>query len=91
MFVADKINSTVKGISKNLVGQPLFKQIINLLPRNKFDALVLVKGSGNYYNTFTHWNQLITLLFGSNPTTKYIFSNQFFVPHFAIKRNASDQ
>lgn len=64
MFVLDKNNSMVKGISKNLVGQPIFKQIINLLPKNKFDALVLEKGSDKYYKTFTSWDQLVTLLFG---------------------------
>ena len=53
-----------KDISKNLVGQPIFKQIINLLPRNKFDCLVLEKGSDKYYKTFTSWDQLVTLLFG---------------------------
>lgn len=53
-----------KDISKNLVGQPVFKQIINLLPKNKFDALVLSKCSDKYYKTFTSWDQLITMLFG---------------------------
>lgn len=53
-----------KDISKNLVGQPIFKQVIDLLPKNKFDALVLEKGSDKYYKTFTSWDQLVTLLFG---------------------------
>ena len=53
-----------KDASKNLVGQPIFKQIIDLLPKNKFDALVLEKGSDKYYKTFTSWDQLVTLLFG---------------------------
>ena len=29
-----------KCTQKNLVGQPIFKQILNLLPKNKFDLLV---------------------------------------------------
>ncbi len=53
-----------KDISKNLVGQPIFKQIINLLPKNKFDILVSEKDSDKYYKTFTSWDQLVTLLFG---------------------------
>ena len=53
-----------KDASKNLVGQPIFKQNINLLPKNKFDALVLASGSDKYYKTFTSWDQLVTLLFG---------------------------
>jgi len=31
------------------------------LPENKFDALVLAKGSGKYYKTFTSWDQLVGL------------------------------
>jgi len=53
-----------KDIAKNLVGRLIFKQIINLLPKNKFDALALEKGSDKYYNTFTSWYQLVTMLFG---------------------------
>jgi len=53
-----------KDIAKNLVGQPIFKQISNLLPKNKFDALALEKGSDKYYKTFTGWDQLVTVLFG---------------------------
>lgn len=53
-----------KDISKNLVGQPIFKQIINLLPKNKFETLVSEKDSDKYYKTFTSWDQLVTLLFG---------------------------
>ena len=64
MFVLHNNISMGKDISKNLVGQPIFKQIINLLPRNKFDTLVLAKGSDKYYKTFTSWDQLVTMLFG---------------------------
>lgn len=64
MFVLDKNTSMGKDISKKLVGQPIFKQIINLLPKNKFDALALEKSSDKYYKTFTSWDQLVTLLFG---------------------------
>ncbi len=53
-----------KDISKNLVGQPIFKQVIDLLPKNKFDTLVSKKGSDKYYKAFTSWDQLVTMLFG---------------------------
>lgn len=53
-----------KDISKNLVGQPIFKQIMDLLPKNKFDLLVRKHASDRYYKTFSSWTQLTTLLFG---------------------------
>ncbi len=53
-----------KDNSKNLVGQPVFKQILNLLPKDKFDLLVNQTGSDRYYKTHFSWEQLITMLFG---------------------------
>jgi len=53
-----------KDTTKNLVGQPIFKQIIDLLPRHKFDFLVRKYNSDHYYKTFTSWDQLVTMLFG---------------------------
>ena len=53
-----------KDSEKRLVGQPIFKQIIDLLPRNKFDVLVRKYGSDKYYKIFSSWDQLLTLLFG---------------------------
>ena len=41
-----------KDISKNLVGQPIFKQIIKMLPREQFDLLVNQCGSDRYYKHF---------------------------------------
>lgn len=49
---------------KNLVGQPIFKQIVDFLPRAKFDLLVHRHKSDRYYKRFRSWEQLITLLFG---------------------------
>jgi hypothetical protein len=49
---------------KNLVGQPIFKQIINLIPKEKFDELAIKCGSDRYYKSFFSWGQLITMLFG---------------------------
>jgi len=49
---------------KKLVGQPIFKQIIDFIPRNKFDALVHKHQADYYYKTFNSWTQLVTMLFG---------------------------
>jgi hypothetical protein len=54
----------VKDTSKNLVGQPVFKQLVKMLPRDQFDILVHQCGSNRYYKTFFSWEQLITILFG---------------------------
>lgn len=53
-----------KDIEKKLVGQPIFKQLLNLLPRDKFDLLVKQHKSDRYYKTFPAWDELVTLLFG---------------------------
>jgi len=53
-----------KDSKKHLVGQPIFKQIINLLPRDKFDELVYKCKSDRYYKRFFSWEQLVTMLFG---------------------------
>ena len=53
-----------KDITKNLVGQPIFKQIIKMLPREQFDLLVKQCGSDRYYKTLFSWDQLIIMLFG---------------------------
>lgn len=50
--------------SNNFVGQPIFKQIINLIPKNKFDGLALSHEADRYYKTFTTWNQFLTMMFG---------------------------
>jgi len=49
---------------KNLVGQPIFKQLVNFIPKGKFGLLVNKHQSARYYKTFTSWNQLVTMLFG---------------------------
>lgn len=53
-----------KNTEKKLVGQPIFRQIINFIPKEKFDLLVLKHDSDRYYKTFDSWTHLITLLFG---------------------------
>jgi hypothetical protein len=53
-----------KDSKKNLVGQPIFRQIIKIIPRDKFNELVISCKSDKYYKTFFSWEQLVTMLFG---------------------------
>ena len=53
-----------KDINKNLVGQPIFKQLIKLLPRDQFDILVKQCKTDRYYKSFYSWDQLVVMLFG---------------------------
>jgi len=53
-----------KDTTKHLVGQPIFKQLINLLPKAQFDLLVRQSRSDRYYKSFYSWDQLIVMLFG---------------------------
>jgi hypothetical protein len=53
-----------KDITKNLVGQPIFKQVMKILLREQFDLLVRKCGSDRYYKSFFSWEQLVVMLFG---------------------------
>ena len=53
-----------KATEKIFVGQPIFKQLIGYLPKNKFDALALKHKTDRCYKTFPAWTQLVTMLFG---------------------------
>lgn len=53
-----------KDSEKQLVGQPIFKQIVDIVPREIFDKLVLEHKSDRYYKQFSSWTQFVTLLFG---------------------------
>jgi hypothetical protein len=53
-----------KDNQKHLVGQPVFKQIVQRIPREKFDFLVWKNASDKYYKTFSSWDELVTILFG---------------------------
>lgn len=53
-----------KNIEKKLVGQPIFKQIIDFIPKSKFDFLVRKHKADHYYKAFDSWTHLITMLFG---------------------------
>jgi len=56
---------SIKNKEKNLVGQPIFKQLVDFIPRNKFDALASKYNTDRYYKRFTSWDQLLTMLFGA--------------------------
>jgi hypothetical protein len=49
---------------KKLVGQPIFKQILNLIPREVVNRVVFKHQSDRYYKSFSTWDELATLLFG---------------------------
>lgn len=53
-----------KSSKKNLIGQPIFKQILNLMPKAVVDKVVFKHQSDRYYKSFSTWDELITLLFG---------------------------
>jgi hypothetical protein len=53
-----------KNTEKNLVGQPIFKQIIDYIPKEKFELLVHRHQADKYYKNFSAWKQLVTMLFG---------------------------
>ena len=53
-----------KDTAKNLAGQPVFKQVMKILPREQFDLLVGQCGSDRYYKSFFSWEQLVVMLFG---------------------------
>jgi hypothetical protein len=45
-----------KDTTKNLVGQPIFKQIIKMIPKEKFDGLVLKQKATGATEHFSHGN-----------------------------------
>jgi hypothetical protein len=53
-----------KSSKKNLVGQPIFKQILNLIPREVINRVIKEEKSDRYYKSCFTWDELITLLFG---------------------------
>lgn len=52
-----------KDTEKKFVGQPIFKQLTDLLPKGKFDLLAIEHKTDRYYKAFPNWTQLGTLLF----------------------------
>jgi hypothetical protein len=53
-----------KSSEKNLVGQPIFNQILKLIPRAEINRIILESKSDRYYKSFSTWDELTSLLFG---------------------------
>ena len=55
-------------MSKNteikLVGQPIIKQVLNLIDRVGFNRLVAESNSDRYYKSFICWPHFVTMMFG---------------------------
>lgn len=49
---------------KHLIGQPILKQLINFIPKNKFNLLAREYNADKYYKSFSSWTQLVSMLFG---------------------------
>ena len=52
-----------KDSNKHLVGQPILQQILDLVPREVFDRLVLEHKSDKNYKTFDAWTRFVTMQF----------------------------
>jgi hypothetical protein len=53
-----------KDSDKNIVGQPIFNQILQMLPGEAVNKIVLEEQSDRYYKSFRTWDELASLLFG---------------------------
>ncbi|MDR2980216.1 MAG: DUF4372 domain-containing protein [Bacteroidales bacterium] len=53
-----------KSSKKNLVGQPIYNQILKILPGEVIERIVLEEKSDRYYKSFSTWDELVSLLFG---------------------------
>jgi hypothetical protein len=54
----------VKNTEIKLVGQPILKQVLNLVDTGVFKRLVLSKSSDRYYKSFKTWPHFVTMMFG---------------------------
>ena len=50
--------------NKNLVGQPIFTQVLALVNKNKFNGLVKKHETDRYYKKFTTWTHFVSMMFG---------------------------
>lgn len=50
--------------NKNLVGQPIFSQVLKLINRKSFDKLVNKEEADRYYKKFNSWTHLVSMMFG---------------------------
>jgi len=51
-----------KSSEKKLVGQPIFNQILKIIPREVINRVVMVAKSDRYYKSFSTWDELVSLL-----------------------------
>ena len=58
------ITTMSKSSEKNLVGQPIFNQILKIIPREVINRVVMEAKSDRYYKSFSTWDELVSLLFG---------------------------
>lgn len=54
----------VKNTEIKLVGQPILKQVLNLVDSVAFKRLVESKSSDRYYKSFKTWPHFVTMMFG---------------------------
>lgn len=47
-----------------LVGQPIIKQVLDLIDKRRFEELVAEHNSDHYYKVFKTWPHFVTLMFG---------------------------
>lgn len=57
-------NNMGKDSEKKLVGQPIFNQILKMIPREVFDRIVKEQKGDYRCRSFFSWDELVTLLFG---------------------------
>lgn len=60
----DSNNIMVKNTEIKLVGQPILKQVLNLVDSLVFKRLVDSKSSDRYYKSFKTWPHFVTMMFG---------------------------
>jgi len=53
-----------KNTEIKLVGQPIIKQVLNLIDRTGFNRLVAENNSDRYYKSFKCWPHFVTMMFG---------------------------
>ena len=53
-----------KSSKKKIIGQPIYRQILNLIPKEIINRVVLEQRSDRYYKSYSTYDQLIALLFG---------------------------
>ena len=59
-----KDNNMSKNTEIKLVGQPIIKQVLDLIDRGTFQGLVDKNKSDRYYKSFKSWPHLVTMMFG---------------------------